>query len=86
MYSIFDLQAKSISDIGGLAMYFVVVGKQVIVIKDQLDETDLVWKYVVQAGITKLSCASIGLETLPGTYCINTSRDWIEMNVDQTNK
>lgn len=84
MEPIIDIRPETCRHIGRLALYFIVVGNQVIVIRDQLDETDPVWEYVVQAGFSELSYASIGTVELPVAYCINTSRDWVELNDDLT--
>ncbi len=42
---------------GGLAIHFVLEGPRVFVAKDQLNEDEPVWKYLVRAGFTKLPYA-----------------------------
>ena len=43
--------------IGGLAMYFVIAGPQVLVVNDPLDEAEPVWGFVVEAGFSNLPYA-----------------------------
>jgi len=52
--------------IGGLAMHFVVVGQQVFVVKDPLDESEPVWEYLVRAGFSTLPYAPMKPARLPG--------------------
>jgi hypothetical protein len=53
---------------GGLAMHFVIAGRQVLVAKAPLDESEAVWSYLVGAGFSTLPYAPMipaGLPTIP---------------------
>ena len=55
---------------GGLAMYFVVEGPRVFVVKDPLQEDHPVWEHVVRAGFSKLPYAAMypaGFQSAPPT-------------------
>ena len=52
--------------LGRLAMYFVVEGPHVIVIKDPLRVDDPVWEYAVRAGFSTLPYAPMRPVALPG--------------------
>jgi hypothetical protein len=43
--------------LGGIVMHFAVVGAQVLVIKDQIDDDEPVWRYLVRAGFSRLPAA-----------------------------
>ena len=43
--------------IGGLAMHFVVIGQQVLVVQDPLRESEPVWECLVRAGYSRLPYA-----------------------------
>ena len=60
--------------IGGLAMHFVIVGQQVFVVKDPLDETEVVWEYLVRAGFSTLLYAPMRPTALSGEPPEDTPR------------
>lgn len=53
--------------LGGLAMYFVVVGPRVFVVKDPLLEDDSVWRHLLRAGFSSLPYAPMTPFALPGS-------------------
>ena len=51
---------------GGIAPYFVITGPRILVVKDPLQEEDLVWEYLVRAGYSELPYAPMELSGLTG--------------------
>jgi len=59
---------------GGLAMHFVIVGQQVVVVKTPLDESEAVWGCLVGAGFSTLPYAPMIPAGLPGVPPAGTAR------------
>ena len=59
---------------GGLAMHFVIVGQQVVVVKAPLDESEAVWGYLVGEGFSTLPYAPMIPAGLPGVPPAGTAR------------
>jgi hypothetical protein len=62
----FGLDIRPRLAMGGIAPYFVITGPRILVVKDPLQEEDLVWEYLVRAGYSELPYAPMELSGLTG--------------------